>query len=256
MNATLRSLLAGTALLGSTGPALAEDEGGSFPIGDISANVTLTTDYRFRGISQTDEGPAIQGGFDWSHGTGVYVGTWVSNVDFGGGSSEAPDSASTEMDIYGGISRNITEELAFDVGVVWFHYPRDGGTCGDDCDLDYVEWVGGIDYRGFSFGLVYSSDFFAETGDYWYLQGGYSFSLPKDFGLDVHVGWNRFGDDEGEFTAGTDADDDYLDWSVSVSRSFLGVDWALQYVDTDLDDKFDAAGNADATAVLSVTKSF
>ncbi|HEC00611.1 MAG TPA: hypothetical protein ENI91_02845, partial [Sphingomonadales bacterium] len=74
-------------------PAWAEE--GSFLGGEISANISMLNDYRFRGVSLNDEGFAIQGGFDWSHESGFYVGTWASNIsDFNG--------ASIESDFYGG----------------------------------------------------------------------------------------------------------------------------------------------------------
>ena len=95
----MKKILIAAAMVTVTVPALAE----------ISGNVALTTDYRFRGISQTDRNPAVQGGFDWSHDSGFYLGTWGSNVDFAG---------SLELDYYGGYANNINDNLAYDVGVI------------------------------------------------------------------------------------------------------------------------------------------
>ena len=63
-----------------------------------SANVGLFSEYRFRGVKQTDDAPAIQGGFDLSHSSGLYLGNWNSNVEFG--------NTSIEMDFYGGSDRS------------------------------------------------------------------------------------------------------------------------------------------------------
>ena len=90
--------------------APAEEEPALGIPGDLSANVAIATDYYFRGLSQTDHGPAVQGGFDWSMGLtdmiGVYVGTWASNVNYNvataGGSV---DGGVLELDVYGGFVR-------------------------------------------------------------------------------------------------------------------------------------------------------
>lgn len=63
-------------------------------VGTISANVGVVSDYRFRGISQSNEEPALQGGVDYAHDSGVYLGLWGSSVEFG--------DASAEIDLYGG----------------------------------------------------------------------------------------------------------------------------------------------------------
>ena len=88
-------------------------------VAEISGNVALTTDYRFRGISQTTSDPAVQGGFDWSHDSGFYLGTWGSNVEFAG---------SLELDYYGGFANNINDNIAYDVGFIYYDYP--GGDLG------------------------------------------------------------------------------------------------------------------------------
>ena len=74
MKQTILTSLAAAGLLAATGAAA-----------DITGNVGLTTDYVFRGISQTDEKPAIQGGLDYAHSSGAYAGVWASNVDFNDG---------------------------------------------------------------------------------------------------------------------------------------------------------------------------
>src|SRR3954466_2009132 len=99
------SLIFGAVLMGSAVAASAAD---------VAGNVTLTTDYRFRGISQNNGkfSPAIQGGFDWSSDIGVYVGTWASNVNFSEGS--------IETDVYGGYKGTFNEDYAYDVGILYY----------------------------------------------------------------------------------------------------------------------------------------
>ena len=95
----------------------------------ISGNVALTSDYRFRGISQSDEDIAIQGGFDFEHESGFYVGTWGSSVDF---DTNGPCcDGSLELDIYAGFGGAFNEDWGYDVGVLAYLYPGDDGQEGD-----------------------------------------------------------------------------------------------------------------------------
>ena len=96
----------------------------------VSGNVALTTDYAFRGISQSDESPAVQGGFDAAFGdSGVYAGAWASNINFGTG------GANLELDLYGGYKFAVGG-IAMDVGVIGYFYP---GASDDTAELDYYE---------------------------------------------------------------------------------------------------------------------
>ena len=233
---------------------------------EFSGNVALTTDYRFRGISQGDRSPAIQGGFDLETESGFYVGTWASNVTFSG--------ASLELDIYGGFGGDFTENSSYDVGVLYYAYPEDDSTELDGSgnrDLDYVEIYGSVSFGDATLGLAYSPDYFFETDSFIYLYGDYSYALAENWSLDVHYGINMFDDDAAgaEFGIGTctvtlangncanGTEDTYSDWSVGVSTSAAGLDFSLQYIDTDLDEE-DCFGNTqlcDSTAVFTISKS-
>ena len=85
----------------------------------LTGNVTLVSDYRFRGVSQTYEGPAIQGGFDYSHAIGFYLGNWNSNV----ASQVYTGGSGVEMDVYGGYRRSFGA-FGMDVGYLYYHYPN------------------------------------------------------------------------------------------------------------------------------------
>ena len=110
----IKKTLIATALLASSSAALAE----------ISANVTLASDYVFRGVSQTDNQLAIQGGFDWGHDSGFYVGTWASNVDsqFFGGATDPQ----IELDLYAGFANEFSNGLGYDLGYLRYQYPGGG----------------------------------------------------------------------------------------------------------------------------------
>jgi len=215
---------------------------------DISGNVSLVSDYRFRGITQSDENAAIQGGFDASFEPGFYIGTWGSSVDFGGG-NETGKFGTLELDYYAGWAGPIGDtDFGIDVGYYYYDYP------GDTVDPkgDYQEFNITGSWKDLSLGVTYSDDFYAETGKYWYYAADYSLGFAEDFSLGLHAGYNDF-DDEGFFA--TD-EDQYTDYSVTLTYTFKGVDLSVAWVGTDLDDDdcWDS-DYCDDTAVFSISKS-
>jgi uncharacterized protein (TIGR02001 family) len=217
---------------------------------DIAGNVTLATDYRFRGISQ-DHGkfsPAIQGGFDWSSDMGIYVGTWASNINF--------SEAAIETDIYGGYKGKINDDFAYDVGVLYYGYPQDGSQ-----HLGYTEIYTSLSFFGAKVGVNYSDNYFAGSDEFSYWYANYGREIFKNLTVNLHYGYNSFateqdGNPDGG-PLGLDGEDAYSDWSIGLSTTQLGVTWALTYVDTDLDDSDQCFGDEDlcaATAVFSMSK--
>ena len=100
----------------------------------VSGNVTLTSDYKFRGISQSDESPAIQGGFDLDIGKGFYAGVWGSSVDFD--VNEGGYDGSLELDYYAGWGGSLGDSgVGIDVGYLYYDYPGDNGDKGDYQEL-------------------------------------------------------------------------------------------------------------------------
>lgn len=124
-------------LAAMTLPAIAAE-----PDYEISGNFALTSDYRFRGVSQTDKDPALQGGFDFAHKSGFYLGTWASNV-----SDWANTSGSSEIDVYLGYSGSITEDIGFDVGYIAYRYPGNKANPSNNTGEYYV----GLSYGPLSY---------------------------------------------------------------------------------------------------------
>jgi uncharacterized protein (TIGR02001 family) len=125
--ALLTSLASASAFAADT-PTNPEDTSASSP---IAANVTVVNNYMYRGISQSNGKPAIQGGFDYAHESGLYIGNWNSSISWisdsyrtsGGAGTSAP----IEMDFYGGFKKEfIGEGFASDVGVLQYFYPTSG----------------------------------------------------------------------------------------------------------------------------------
>lgn len=207
---------------------------------EVSGNVTLATDYAFRGISQTNENPAIQGGFDVTGETGLYAGVWASNVAFDG---------SIEMDVYAGYGGSLTETVSYDVGVLRYEYPDDEQ--GGAPESTFNEFYGSVSFKGLTVGVAYSQDFFLESdkATYWYLD--YELSLPSEFGLTLHYGDQSI-DDNAAF--GTP---NYSDYSVAVSRSAADLDFSVTWYDTDLSstDCFGGTDLCESRVVFAIGKS-
>lgn len=211
--------------------AAAQEEAESATLfgGTLSGNVSFATDYMFRGYTQTNQHPAIQGGVDWAHDSGLYFGAWGSNLDWAGG---------VELDLYGGYTWEIGG-ISYDFGAVYFLYP-DEDDCtldsGGDCEWDYLEIVLGGSYQaglmGLSFGALFSPDYWGESGagggDSWHFWAGAELPLelngPHDLTLSANVGFTR-SDREGFFAAGEDS---YLNWDVGASVS-LAKNLALDF---------------------------
>ena len=213
---------------------------------DISANVALTSDYRFRGISQSDEEIALQGGFDYAWDNGIYIGTWGSTVDFA--DTEDTHFGSLELDYYIGWAMDVGENSAIDVGYLYYDYPGDDG----DVEGDYQEIYGSFSWHDLTLGVHYSDDYYAESDEFFYYYAGYSWGFAENWSLDLHVGYNDFEDDSGFFA---DDEDAYIDYSVGVTTSYLSVDWTLAWVGTDLDDEAGYEDLADDSVVFTVSKS-
>jgi len=198
----------------------------------LSANVAMTTDYVWRGISQTDNGPAIQGGIDYAHSSGFYLGTWASNVDFGAG-----DDSNIEVDVYGGYGNEISG-LSYDVGIIHYDYPSES-------DNNFDEVYLGLGYSFLSAMVSHTDEFGEGADDATYYELGADFELPMAVGLGLHVGHYDLDKDDGE---------DYTDWKVGLSRDYLGFTFELAYTDTDLSDT-DCGGNlCDGRGIFTVSK--
>ncbi len=87
---------------------------------DVAFNASVTSDYRYRGISQTRLKPAVQGGVDWSDASGFYAGAWGSTIKW---IKDAGGDADIELDVYGGYKTEIASGLTLDVGLLQYVYP-------------------------------------------------------------------------------------------------------------------------------------
>ncbi|HXZ67478.1 MAG TPA: TorF family putative porin [Alphaproteobacteria bacterium] len=213
-------LAALSVLLGIGTSALADDAPEKLSPIRVTANVDLTTDYVFRGVSQTGRGIAIQGGFDASDGW-AYVGTWASNVDFG---AAAPD-ANLELDLYGGIRPEIGA-TTFDFGFIYYKYPN----ARSSDHLDYYEFYGGV-AEDFHFVQVAAKIFYTpnntlDSKEALYYQGNATVPVTKELSVNGHVGHYAF--DRNDL-----AGPDYTDWTIGLQYTWGPVTIGGTYGDTD-----------------------
>jgi uncharacterized protein (TIGR02001 family) len=174
----------------------------------------ITTDYDFRGISQTDESETLQLGLNYATEGGVYVGAWASEVDFGAGSD-----AVWELDLMAGYTwGDATEGVGYDVGAIFYTYPSSSTT------QDIYEIYGGISSGMFSGKVWVAPDVANEMAIYTEANA----AIPVGgFVVGLHAGYS-FGD------AWEDAE--HLDYSVGVTKSLGPLDLNLKYVNSnDLD---------------------
>ena len=120
-------------LAGLSTVAFAADEPAAAEVSPITANVTVASNYIYRGLTQTNNKPAIQGGFDYAHESGFYIGNWNSSITWisdsypGAGQGGHSVSAPVEMDFYAGFKKEfIGEGFATDIGVLQYYYPTSG----------------------------------------------------------------------------------------------------------------------------------
>ena len=218
----LYKVLATCAMIITAPMLMAEDSPHEF-----SANVALSTDYMYRGGSQTNEQPAISGGFDYAHSSGVYVGLWASNVDFG-------DSANIEIDYYGGIAGEFSNGIGWDVGGLYYQYPgvKDADEAGGD--FDFFEGYGSLTYTfsdvqlepAIGVKFSYSPDYFGENGDSYYVNADLGLSLPYGIGFAFQYGNQMF--DSSGLT-------DYSHYSVGLSKDIAKFTFDVTWYD-EIDD--------------------
>lgn len=216
---------------------------------DITGNVGLTTDYVFRGLSQTNEHPAIQGGLDYAHASGAYAGVWASNVDF-----EDGDEANIEVDLYAGMTGKVGD-LGWKFGGLYYNYPG----VSDSSSLKYDYWEVGptltypVGPATASLLVLWSPNFFNETGK----------GLYSEIGLSAPVGSFTLGGTFGHQDISRNVKfgaPDYNNWSLYASTTLAGIGLKLAYTDTDLSGSDCFGGSepygdwCDGRAVFSVSK--
>jgi uncharacterized protein (TIGR02001 family) len=210
----------------------------------FSGNIALATDYSFRGHSQTDNGPTVQGGFDYSYGL-FYAGTWASNVDFG-------IRGTSEFDVYAGL-RPTLGPVALDLGLIGYFYP---GAADDGAELDYQEAyakasVSPIENLTLGAGAFYSPEFTGDTGQGLYGEINAAYKISDMVSLSGAVGTQKVEDVDFKPKAGQQ--DRYSTWNLGGTVNAYGFSFDLRYVDTDLADDLKAG---EGRAIFAIRRAF
>jgi uncharacterized protein (TIGR02001 family) len=216
------------------------------PDNEISFNAAVTSDYRYRGISQTRLKPALQGGADWvNNPTGFYAGTWLSTIKWvkdGGG------DGSIEWDLYAGKRGEIAPGISYDVGGLGYVYPSNSLPT----SANTFELYGQLGYGPAT--LKYSHSLtnlfgFADSKNSQYLDASVNQELAQGFILNLHVGHQK---------VKSNGAADYTDWKVGVSKDFGVATVALAYVDTNTESYIAPNGKnlGKSGVVLTVSKTF
>lgn len=264
-------LLAGSLAALAANPAMAEDKAPDFK---VTGTVGLASDYRFRGVSQTDKHMAIQGGATVTHKSGVYGGFWGSNLagwgTFGG--------SSMELDLIAGYARALGP-VTVDAGLTWYMYP--GGAQLTDFAEPYVKVSGAAGPVSLLAGIAYAPkqkalgnysntvNSFGQAQDNLYLWGDAAYPVPSTpLKLKSHIGYSKGNPGLGPNGTSVAPTGSYWDWSLGAEAAFGPLTFGVSYIDTSittakaayLQPNFsstkDGSSIAGSTAVFSVTAAF
>jgi|TARA_B110000879_G_scaffold206184_1_gene287753 uncharacterized protein (TIGR02001 family) len=216
---------------------------GTAVAGDLSldGSLAVTSDYRFRGISQSNNDVALQGSINLNHVSGLHAGVWGSSIDF---NKVEVEDATLELDYTAGYAFSVSD-VAVDVGYIYYTYPNDGSNDNND----YGEIYAAADWKGANIGVNWTDDGYAKSGKATYVFAGYSY----DFGP-VTVG-AQVGETFLDTATFANGDDKYFNFEVSATVTLLEkLDVEVAYIGTDLS-KNDIGGLdwAQNAAVATVT---
>jgi uncharacterized protein (TIGR02001 family) len=224
-------------------PALAAAQAPS----PVAGNISLVTDYRFRGITQTFEEPALQGGFDYAHSSGFYVGNWNSSIadTFFGGSP-------LEMDFYAGYKPTFGD-ITLDLGVLYYYYP--GSDAPGIGRIDNTELYAGAVWKWLSAKYFHAvSDFFGapDTKGSSYIDLNANFAFGGGWGLAAHLGHQKVKNNSAA---------DYTDYKLGITKDVGGWLLGAAFVDNDAEGTITSGAGktmdlGDSTVVFSVSKTF
>lgn len=242
----------------------------------VSGSATIASDYRFRGVSQSDKGMAIQGGITLTHESGLYVGGWASNLSgwgtFGG--------ANMELDLIAGYKLPLADNATLDVGLTWYMYPSGA----DDTDFaePYVKLSGTSGPLTLTAGAAYAPKQYAlanvsnhpdsrgQKQDNLYVWGDGAAAIGgTPFTAKAHIGHSSGNPGLGPNGTSVAPTGDYWDWSAGMDTTWKNLTFNVSYVDTDISRREaaplqpnfskgqDGIGSiADGTIVLSLTAAF
>jgi uncharacterized protein (TIGR02001 family) len=228
-------------------PAIAQAQAAKAPEPDytLTGNISLVSDYRYRGISQTRLKPALQGTIDFAHKSGFYLGAFGTNIKWikdGGG------NGNTELDLYGGYKGSIVGDLGFDVGLLQYVYAKNNL----NPSANTLEAYGGLTYKQFSLKYYHSltnTFAFVNSKGSGYIDATGTFDLGDGWGVSAHVGHQ---------TIKNNSSFSYTDYKLGVTKELAGFVFGAAIVGADTDSYLSPKGKnlGKAGIVLSAGKNF
>ena len=192
----------------ATPAAPAAQAAAAAPENTLAYNVGVVTDYRYRGISQSRLKPAVQGGVDFSHTSGAYVGAWASTIQW---VKDAGGKSDLELDIYGGY-KGTAGPVSYDVGVLTYVYPSNGLAV--SANTTEIYGAGTIGPATLKYSHALTNTFgFAGSKNSGYLDLSATFDVGNGFTLVPHIGHQRIaGTGNGIYS--------YTDYSLTLTKDF------------------------------------
>ena len=263
MKKTLFAVTLAALTSGAATSVLAADPKAPEPDIEISGNIALTTDYRFRGMSQTNLGPALQGGFDLGFKNGAYIGVWGSNVS----NWTSPNGSGMELDVYGGYATELASGVGLDFGLLRYIYPSNENT---PKSADTTEAYLGVSYGfvSYKYSRMISENWFTYPAQKGSVYHDLTFEVPLNdqVTLIAHYGVQKIKGNPAGSTAGTGLVD-FSDYKVGISYALaddysVGLDYVATGKLTEVE-KLSFMGGGGSTEklyksglVLSLSKSF
>ncbi len=251
----MKKLILASAIAAAFTGSLAHAEEAT-PDTTVAYNVGVTSDYRYRGISQSQKDPAISAGVDVTHNpTGFYAGAWASTIKWIKAAPTYNGSASVEVDLYGGRRGEIVSGVSYDLGTIAYLYPNNKLASNGGVDATTWEIYGQVGYGPAYFKYSYAlTNIFANAnskGSY-YLDAGINQEITDGYVLNLHAGR--------QVIAGSgNSIYNYNDWKVGVTKDFGFATGSIAYVGTDaLESSYTWAGKfvGKDAFVATLTKNF
>jgi uncharacterized protein (TIGR02001 family) len=244
-------LVGGAALAQTAAPAAKAPE----PDYTLTGNFGIYSQYVFRGLTQTDEKPAFQGGFDFAHKNGLYLGTWGSNISWLHDSGLCSHGCSLEWDIYGGWKYAFNDDWGMDVGVLYYWYPGSyvsGATKPDTTEI----YIAGS-WKWASLKYSYSVDHtFGIPDNAWYLDLSANYPITDAWTFNAHVGRQEY---QGSTNGTSNSVLNYTDWKLGVTYAINGWNIGAYYSDTNANSSVYTIAGKDiskSTGTVFVQKTF
>lgn len=218
----------------------------------VAYNVGLASEYSYRGISQSDNKPALSAGADYSHASGFYLGTWASTITWLEDTA-AYDKSKVELDLYGGFKKEVAKDTTVDLGVLKYVYP--GDKVAGVVHPNTTELYAALNYK--TYGIKYSHSVtnlfgLADSKNSQYLDLYANIDIAEGTQLNLHYGKQN---------VKNSSVSDYADYKIGVTKDFGFASGSLAYVKTTGDATDAAKGTAledwfDGRVIASITKTF